>query len=203
MSLARHSRRPNSSTRDRRPCPVTPSPRLVDFQLKVADGWIRESNVVPMRFQFIGYFMAFNALYWLWSRIDNVTKPPLGIREIEHLVGKVGENKNTATGIIKNNAEFVRLLAEDEERGPIRSMNTRGVNDDLGDDTEGRKQVARMLKGDPRAQLKGLAVALYLIRCNLVHGSKLAEEKLPEMGVAPLLELTTACLDYTKANRPA
>lgn len=52
-----------------------PSPfhhRLKAFQLGVANKWIEvaaASERAPV-FQFVAYFAAFNALYWLWGELD-------------------------------------------------------------------------------------------------------------------------------------
>ena len=142
--------------------------RIVDFQVKLADRWIDESNDVPPRFQFIGYFMAFNALYWLWGMLDNVTKDG-EFGRVEHLVAKL--NKKTATRVVEEHANYIDFLVRG--RPPIRSMGTRTRTDEQGDDGDGQAHVERMDNGDPKKRLKGLAGALYLIpTCNLVHGAK-------------------------------
>jgi hypothetical protein len=171
--------------------------RIVTFQVTLAERWIRESNAVPPRFQFIGYFMAFNALYWLWGMLDNVTKDG-EFGRVEHLVTKF--DKNSAKRVVEEHAKYIDFLVND--RPPIRSMGTRSRTSEQGDDSDGRKFVERMRNGDPKKRLKGLAGALYLIRCNLVHGAKGPEEGLLVRSAPPMLTLAETCVDYTKHRPP-
>jgi hypothetical protein len=142
---------------------------LARFQLRVAKDWIREAEHVQSRpaFQFMAYFAALNALYWLWGVIDGG-----GIRVeqklLENLVQQLGEI--ICGSILKSVEPQWRWFAS---RGPIQRMDKR-KGDTPGDERPGRAALETLLRRELAnvERTKALATVVYLVRCNLVHGSK-------------------------------
>ena len=182
-------------------------------------------------FEFVAYFSALNALYWLWALRDSdvaftpeesrqvadalplASVPKLspervvarlsGLRNegvlIDHLIDRLPDED--CNRLAARNAGFARFL---KDRGPIYRMDKRSLENSIGDVTEGKKLLAKL--SDPRAdgkkRVKAMARILYLVRCNLVHGSKMADAQdadLLEQCVPPLRDITSAAIALTEA----
>jgi hypothetical protein len=85
-------------------------------------------------------------------------------------------------------ATAVRTLLRDKPQG-LRNLDRR-THDPDGERNDGREANELMRSTDARDRSRGLAKAMYLIRCNLVHGSKhfveersLVEAVTPSMGL--------------------
>jgi hypothetical protein len=172
---------------------------IVRFQIEVADGWIRESREESAhpRLRFIGYFMAFNALYWLWGMLEGTHQSE--VARIQALVEELG--LDTANRILSRHSSFMGFLIS---RGPIRRMDKRSRTSAAGHPGDGTRFLALLQDRAPTTKLKGLASILYLIRCNLVHGSKVAHAEgadLVRQSIPPLRSIAEACLEYSR-NRP-
>src|SRR6266852_8595763 len=88
--------------------------RLKDFQLGVATKWIDvAASERTSIFQFVAYFAAFNALYWLWGEVDG--RPPSEKERITNLVGKLNP-------LIPDDEQVKACIRNLRERGPIRDM---------------------------------------------------------------------------------
>lgn len=146
---------------------------IVAFQLDAANEWIAAARRISQpgdnKLQFIAYFTALNALYWLWGRLDNVESPEIEV--VQHLIERLGER--TAKRIVRDERviSFVSYLRR-PERGPVRSMQTRTRDDPLGSSVQGSRYHEQLNSGRALTRLKALAAILYLVRCNIVHGSK-------------------------------
>jgi hypothetical protein len=211
---------------------------IVQFQIQVADGWIDEAGGLEgrPRLQFVAYFTALNALYWMWGVIDHretfdqeerqhvmrvldrisIEELPGPLRNkmlgglkneavlIQSLVEKLGDE--TANRIVTEQQEFVHFLLVDRQR-PIHRMDKRSITDSVGDPKDAKKYL-KWLR-DPKMgaikKLQAIASTLYLIRCNLVHGSKVAHVEdggLVGRSVPPLRAVTEAAIEYTRRCRP-
>lgn len=214
---------------------------IIEFQILVAQGWIDDAATIEDRpqFQFVGYFAALNALYWLWGMLDGCEKfSPVerdrvtaaleripegdlsqdlrsrmfgglgGLRNetalLHHLVQKL--DPTVARHVLRAHRDYIDFLLV-ERRRPIHRMDGRSRTESVGDPTEGKKYLRWL--GDENAddakKLKALAGILYLIRCNLVHGSKVAQVEdrgLLGRSVSPLRSITEAALEYTRRFRP-
>jgi hypothetical protein len=138
---------------------------LSQFQLDVAEHWIklgRETEHPALRF--VCFFTAFNAMYWLWSRVTNIEyeRP-----QINDLIERIHERQSTAL----DGPEVDEVIAYFRDRDPIRNMDQRWERDSEGSDYSAIRN-HRDLRGGKLVRLKALAMCLYQVRCNLVHGSK-------------------------------
>lgn len=117
-------------------------------------------------------------------------------------------NPEAAADVLRDSAEFIHYLRARER--PIHRMDTRSAKDSIGDPREGRKHL-RVLGDDKSSaidKVAALAATLYLIRCNLVHGSKVMhvereEHALVGHALPALRSLTRAAVAHCERNRPA
>lgn len=151
---------------------------LIRFQLEIAERWLGRSKKSEDKFaKFFFYFSGFNALYFLWREVDDLKnekgEKPNEPKQIEHLLRKFGEQE--AFEILKTLSEHVKYFCE---RKPIERMDKRAAeNPHEGDPVEGNKW-QKCLKEKTLAldRLVALGEILYLVRSNLVHGSKAESE---------------------------
>jgi hypothetical protein len=156
-----------------------PPEDIIDGQLKIAERWLERGGKsrITLEYEdgdpfspFFFYFSGFNALYFLWRIADNLPSRP-EVNHVEHLVRKFGTE--TAARLLTVNVRALVFFRDRPE--PIQSMG-RQVNGSWThrDATDGANYQA-ILK-DHRSlavdQLAALGKIMYLIRCNLVHGSK-------------------------------
>ena len=210
-----------------------PLQEVAAFQTGVARHWIERADEVRGKhaFEFVAYFSALNALYWLWGLLDELeastpeernaveralkdgnVPAPLASRVLNGLRGMKGESRllanlvsnmpeASATTFVREHAGFMRHLTE---RGPIREMGRRSRSDAVLDDKTGR-QLHRKLTAENSSSVRVQAVAgiLYLIRCNLVHGSKISDAldgELLSLSVQPLRTLAEWAYNLTEAR---
>jgi hypothetical protein len=175
--------------------------RLKDFQLGVANKWIEvAASEHASVFQFVACFAAFNALYWLWGEVDGLPKkaePDFTKAEIDSAVadlsnirlqarvrktlsrrrppGERGQIRNLVSKLdpaILDRERVKACIKHLHARGPIRDMRSRSQGQEEGDKKEGDKQLTLLGDQNPGERLQALAQILYMVRCNLVHGSK-------------------------------
>lgn len=148
---------------------------LAEFQLHVAERWRdRGATSADAYARFFFYFAGINALYYLWSKVDDVRvrapeKPPNELGQIEHLLSKVTPSQASALiAAASTSIQFFR------ERRPVERMDKRSSGrPTIGDAGEGRKAREVLLQGSEQALVSALGRILYLVRSNLVHGSKM------------------------------
>lgn len=147
---------------------------LMLFQLDISERWYKRGNESTDPFaQFFFYFAGFNALYFLWSRIDNIEnqqgKLPGEIRQISNLLQRLSDQK--VEFVVR---ELQSTLDYFSQRSPIQRMDKRTQESaSIGDATEGNKWRRQLGRGKTfREYLEALGSILYLVRSNLVHGSK-------------------------------
>lgn len=150
-----------------------PNTTLAIFQCNIAWRWLnRGDNSGDVFAKFFFYFAGFNALYFLWKEIDDVRNQegnPAGEeKQIHHVIGMI--ETPTAKKILRQLTEPIKFFLD---RGPIQRMDRR-IDDcpSEGGKREGAKWHKRLMAEDPIEKLKALGSILYLIRSNLVHGSK-------------------------------
>src|SRR5579872_626049 len=143
---------------------------LSEFQLRVAKHWLDESDRQQNSpcMEFLARFAALNALYWYWAKLDGIRGSDR--EQFVSLAGKVdGQDASSIVGD-SGVAESIRYFSS---RQPIRRMDRRTLPNLSGDSAEGTKYVRALLTSkDDRERVKALASLIYLVRCNLVHGSK-------------------------------
>jgi hypothetical protein len=146
---------------------------LVEFQMKVAERWLKRGLSSADEFaQFFFFFAGFNALYFLWGTIDDVRtdrgKRAGEEKQIHNLLGKF--HAVDAGQILSDLSDTVTFF---RERSPIQRMGLRDVQQQSkGGVDEGTKWRDQLGDKDERRRLLALGSILYLVRSNLVHGSK-------------------------------
>lgn len=142
---------------------------LVTLQTNIAESWLKRGRDSEDRFaQFFFFFSAFNALYFLWATLDGIRGSEGA--QIDHLLKKYTAPE--AEEILRDVAPQVAYFCE---RRPISRMDRRPADTpDVGEVKEGHKLQEILRSGsDAVERLAALGRILYLVRCNLVHGSKL------------------------------
>lgn len=208
-----------------------PYREIADFQLAVASRWeaIGKDCAQPA-FAFLSFFSALNAIYWLWGITDaraafspeelgsiagalSAMPEEVAVRVIDELEPRPrGESRLISDLIDKLGEDAARQIFDDPgvqqsvayfaRRAPIRRMGKRG-NDPLGDISEGKRYKRRLGVDSPTARLQALGGILYLVRCNLVHGSKSMDELDEELltnSVPPLRQLVSTSTRFTEAS---
>jgi hypothetical protein len=177
---------------------------LLTLQLHAAERWESrgQSSSDPFA-KFFFYFVGLNALYFAWAKADGIrNRQGAGAGEtlqIQHLLRKLGPE--IAERILRALPDEISLF---RKRSPIQRMDKRTcVQFDSGDPSEGRR--ARDLLGEATQSLErllALGAILYLVRSNLVHGSKAEagdDRELIAAAVRPLALLLRASIDFTEA----
>lgn len=178
----------------------------VRFQLGIAERWLKRGKEAPDPFaRFFFFFAGFNALYFLWLKIDklknNEGKPAREEKQIENLLRKLDGEAGEILAGLSSDIDFF------SERRPIQRMDKRTAeNPFIGDEEEGRKALRRLGKSDsPIEQLIGIGKIIYLVRSNLVHGSKAGEgddEKIVKNSTRPLEIFLERSIEMTKRQCP-
>jgi hypothetical protein len=148
---------------------------LAEFQLHVAERWCdRGAMSADAYARFFFYFAGINALYYLWSKVDNVrgvapAQAPNEARQIEHLLGKATPAQ--ASELVTAAYTSVQFFGE---RRPLERMDKRSSGRaTVGDAREGKKAREALLQGSDQERISALGKILYLVRSNLVHRSKM------------------------------
>ena len=160
---------------------------LIRFQLNIAKRWLKRGNQTKDLFaKFFFYFAGFNAIYFLWRKIDNLDQTNEG-KHIENLLAKFDEQK--AQEILNKARTSIDYYCQ---RRPIRRLDRRTDKRPFeGDIREGRKWQKRLKDQNlsPIERLISLGQILYLVRSNLVHGSKAEsgdDREIIQMSIDPL-----------------
>lgn len=180
--------------------------QLANFQLDIAKRWLRRGEEsCDVFFQFFCFFTGFNALYFLWGKLDGLTNDhgnPAGEeKQIHHLIEKFGGEQTARVRGAQAVKDAIQYFGH--ERDPIQRMGKRNRSSpESGDPSEGAKW-KRQLGEQTRSteQLKALASVLYLVRCNLVHGSKSEsgdDAQIIRKAVSALKELLSESIQVTE-----
>jgi len=176
---------------------------LIKFQLNIAERWLQRGNKTEDVFaKFFFYFTGFNALYFLWRKINNLDETNEG-KHIENLLSKFDEIK--AQEMLDKVSNSIDYFCK---RRPIQRMNKRILKDDhyVGDEEEGRSWKNKLQKKELSASKRIIALGhiLYLVRSNLVHGSKTEsgdDFEIIKNSIEPLKLLLTEALSWTQIYR--
>lgn len=176
---------------------------LITFQSNIAERWLLRGQESEDPFaKFFFYFTAFNALYFLWAHVDHFPdkdgKLEGETKQISHLTHKFSEHQ-----IQRVLEELAPQIVYFSQRDSIQRMSNRMFSNLIrGEQAEGKKwQRGLHPNRSPSARLESLAQILYLIRCNLVHGSKVDQgddEEIIEKSLEPLRCLIRESLVLTK-----
>src|SRR3972149_3506346 len=146
---------------------------LAAFQANVARRWFDRARQYHDPFVQFFCFAALNALYFLWAHVDDLKNDAGGLvgeeKQIDHLLRKLPEVE--AVSVLERSSQTTSYLAR---RPPIQRMDRRKPGQaSTGEDREGRKWQRQLQEGaSPVEKLVALGRILYLVRSNLVHGSK-------------------------------
>ena len=143
----------------------------MSFQLNAADKWLeRAQKTGDVYAQFLLYFTGFNALFFLWGKIDGIVHDP---DQITNLLKKFGENM--AQQILDQSKTSLDYFLR---REPVARMKTRTCQRLEGyDKSQGQKWKKQLDRNQSAVKrLVALGQIVYLVRCNLIHGSKVPEE---------------------------
>lgn len=171
---------------------------LAQFQIRVAEQWFnRGEHSSDVFAKFFFFYTAFNALTFLWKQVNGVEGGD--IPQIQNLVAQL--DGTTWEEVAREFADPMRFFAN----RPIERMGDRTATDPShGRVTEGRRH--QRVLADPAAdnaeKAKALASVLYIVRCNVAHGSKMimGDDLNVIQNAVPLLRaLSSRAIDYTKA----
>lgn len=174
------------------------------WQLSLARSWRdKAASTEDVFAQFFFLYTGFNALYFAWSKADGLTndegKEPGEHRQIKHLLEKMAPNY--ADAVLRSVVSEIRYFTE--EREAIQRMGERTCASPVKGEVDEGKKAQRQLKGG-RAnaeKLVALGKIIYLIRCNLVHGSKAEtgdDETVITRAIGPLRQILHAAIEHTE-----
>lgn len=170
---------------------------LATFQSNIARCWLNRGNQSCDPFaRFFFYFSGFNALFFLWGKVDGEGGGDK--KKIHNLLKKF--DTPMTTQILREVGPSVEFF---QNRPPIQRMERRNLNrQDAGDEEDGAKALRDLLdNGRPDNQLLALGSMLYLVRSNLVHGSKEIsgdDKKIIESSVPAIKVILQQSLKLTK-----
>lgn len=175
-------------------------PELTEFQLRIAEGWFKRGEKTSDDFaKFFFFYTALNALTFLWKNADKIEGGE--IPQLENLVAKLqGTVWEKLERDCPGRVSFFSLR-------PIERMSERqGGRSSHGNAREGGKhqRVLADAAASSEEKLKALGNILYLVRCNLAHGSKMTmgdDRPVIENAVPLLRVLSRQAILYTEAQR--
>ncbi len=147
---------------------------LIGQQLMIANVWVaRADGTTDLFYEFICRYMAFNALYFVWRRIDPILSAQNSPPEKTWIDTAVEQLTDDADRLLVACQESIEFFVG---RDGVRRMDKRTVAEPItGDPTEGQGHVLTLRDGEAPAvgRLVALARLVYLVRCNLMHGGKI------------------------------
>lgn len=170
---------------------------LAHFQVRIAQQWFARGEKTSDVFaKFFFFYAAFNALTFLWKKVDRVEGGD--IPQIENLVDKLDGAvwQKLARDFAEPIGFFTRRAIERMDKRK-RSEPSRGE----GREGRGHQRVLADPSADPTEKLKALANILFLVRCNLTHGSKMMmgdDLNIIQNAVPLLRALSSRAISYTK-----
>ncbi|MCZ7357897.1 MAG: hypothetical protein O8C66_03915 [Candidatus Methanoperedens sp.] len=173
-------------------------------QHNIAERWLRKGNETEDIYsKFFFYFAGFNAIYFQWGVINKIDGSQQ--EKIQNLLEQLGDSKaKEIIDEVKNEVEYFC------RRKPIQKMNRRiGEKLMVGYSDDGIRY-QKILQDEYRPALErivSLGQILYLVRSNLVHGSK--EEsgsgddfEIIKSSIEPLKVLLTEGITWSKKQCP-
>lgn len=174
---------------------------LLRFQCNIAHRWHSraESSTDPFA-KFFFCFSGFNALYFAWFKADDIRnsegKTAGESLQIANLLQKLSSEE--AEEILEQMSTEIKFFIN---RAAIQRMDKRTCRRfSKGEKREGRRAREQLGSFSSVDRLVALGKILYLVRSNLVHGSKaeMGDDKLViEMSVGPLELLLKRAIELT------
>lgn len=165
----------------------------------MAKRWYQRGNSTDDDFaRFFFYFTAFNSLFHYWGVTDHVTNSQGGpggdVLKIYHLISEFTMDQTKA--ILKQSEASVTYFIG---RGPIRRLDKISLSDQVREGAD----YLRILQSSTTSMesLESLAQILYLVRSNLVHGSKEDvgdDAQLIRNSNVPLKSIVESAIEYSK-----
>jgi len=171
---------------------------LMSFQLIAAKSWLqRAKKSKDVYTRFLLYFSGFNALFLLWSKIDHHDSKH-DYEQITNLILKFEES--TAQHMLDQSKTSLNYF---RKRKPVARMIARTCQEpEKYDESYGRKWKQQLDESNQSAveRLVALGQIIYLVRCNLIHGSKVPEddELTVSKSLKPLKLLLENSIKFTK-----
>lgn len=175
---------------------------FIRYQFEIAKRWKDRSEITTDKFAKCFFsFSGFNALYFLWGVIDKKSHEP-EYKIIEYFLRKFDSIR--AEKILQALSKEIRYFIK---REPIQNMKKRNpYNFNEGDPKYGRKWKEMLdKKNNSVDRLVALGEIIYMIRSNLVHGSKTQcgdDEKVIDNSIHPLEALLIESISMTKKKYP-
>lgn len=175
---------------------------LLVFQTKIARQWhFRAECSSDVFAKFFFYFSGFNALYFAWAKADDLRNSQGNEAgenlQVKNLLEKL--SSEVAEGILEQSRPAIEFFLS---RGPIQRMGKRTCDNFLkGEESEGRSARNKLTSSSSVDRLVALGKIIYLVRCNLVHGSKAEwgdDEQVIRASVAPLGLLLKRSIEFTE-----
>lgn len=171
---------------------------LLRYQFGIAERWLERGQSSSDKFaKFFFYFSAFNALYFLWGIIEKKSHER-EYKIIKYFLRRFDSLK--AEEILKILCENIKYFIN---RPPIQSMKERNRDNPLEGNPKHGEVWKNILKEGTNSvdRLVALGEILYLVRSNLVHGSKTQsgdDEALIDNSILPLEVLLKESISMTK-----
>lgn len=175
---------------------------LLVFQTKIARRWhFRAECSSDVFAKFFFYFSGFNALYFAWAKAD----------DLKNSQGReAGESLQIKNQLQKLDSEETKDIVREvtpaieffSSRKPIQRMGKRTCDNCLkGEESEGRSARNKLASSSSVERLVALGKIIYIVRCNLVHGSKAEggdDEQVIRESVYPLSLLLKKSIEFTE-----
>lgn len=176
---------------------------MIRYQLPIAERWLQKGKDTRDIFsKFFFFFAGFNAIYFLWKQIEIPNRKGQE-NHIENLLSHFDKEK--AQEILNTVGESVEYFTE---RRSIQQMERR-TSDNLcaGNDTKGieYKKILQKNNNPAKKRIIALGKILYLVRCNLVHGSKEHsgdDKEIIEKSLEPLKLFLEESISWTRLQCP-
>jgi hypothetical protein len=171
---------------------------IIAFQYNIAERWLKRGRQSSDPFaQFSFYFAGFNALYFLWKIVDHIETGEG--TQIDNLLRKLDDD--VAAGVLDTASSSVAFFIK---REPIQRMDKRTPQSPYtGERREGTKWRHKLADttSTPVDRVVALGQILYLVRSNLVHGSKAEsgdDEAIVSHAVAAVEAVLAASVEFTR-----
>lgn len=175
------------------------------FQLDIARRWFQRGEATAdVDAKLFFSYTAFNALFFYWGMVDGLVKREKRVPEhvqIENLVKKLDDS--LWDRLCKEASSAVSFFVR---RDPIQKMDERDPQDPREGNRELGEAHRKTLRDPSRSnpdKLVALTKILYVVRCNLCHGSKgiLGDDMTVIEWAVPLLRIITdEAILYTEAR---
>lgn len=177
---------------------------LAQYQQLIAERWLEKGEKSDSVFaKFFFYFTGFNALYFLWDKIESDrSRSKRKIKEeiqIESFV-RTFCDESKAQAMLNDLTESISYFSN---RTISRMIKRTAKMPEQGDMSDGMKwREALRTSTVPSERVVAMSHILYLVRCNLFHGSKNTDESGDDMQIVsnslePIRQFLIAAIKFT------